>query len=94
MGYYGGGYIYYSDNSYRGLKFVLMYLLASFLVFCRFTCRFYVLGDKLIMILLIFDYAFACRIRLMHCKVLIYCIWNGFEAFVTFGAIPTASFFS
>ena len=25
-----------------------------------------------------------CKIRLMHCKVLLYCIWKGFKAIVMF----------
>ena len=28
-----------------------------------------------------------CKVRLMHCKVLLYCIWKGFEAIVMFRAI-------
>ena len=31
-----------------------------------------------------FDYVFACRIRMMHCKVLLYCTWKGFEVIVMF----------
>ena len=35
-----------------------------------------------------------CKVRLMLCMVLLYCIWRGFEAIVTLGAILIASFFS
>ena len=35
-----------------------------------------------------------CRVKLMHCMVLSYCRWRGFEAIVMFGAILITSFFS
>ena len=31
-----------------------------------------------------FDLVFTCKIRLLHCKVLSYCIWKGFEPILMF----------
>ena len=61
---------------------IILFCLVSFLVFCRFTCLLYFLGDKFILVLRTFDKVFPYEIRLVCCKVLLYCIWNGFGASV------------
>ena len=38
-------------------------------MFCRFNCLPYSLGDKFTLVLQIFDWIFACKIRLVDCKV-------------------------
>ena len=35
-----------------------------------------------------------CKVRLVHCKVPLYCMWKDFEASLCFGAILIALFFS
>ena len=53
-------------------------------MFCRFISLLYFLGDKFTLELETFDWVLACKIRLMHCKVLLYCIWKGFEVVALF----------
>ena len=33
-----------------------------------------------------FNWVFACEAKLVHCKVLLCCIWEGLKAIVIFGA--------
>ena len=64
------------------------------LVFCKFTCPIYFFGDKFALILQIFDYIFACKIRLVQCKILLYRIWKCFEAIVMFWGYSDSLVFS
>ena len=61
---------------------VFKYLFGSFSLFYIFSCLPYFLGNKSDLVLQTFDEIFACNIRLLHCKVLLYCIFKGCEAIV------------
>ena len=61
---------------------ILCIFLFPFLLFCRFSCLRYFLRKWSHRLL---AGHLQCKARLMHCMVLLYCIWRGFEAIVMFG---------
>ena len=61
--------------------------LVSFLLFCVFSCLLYFLRNKFTLVLKTFDWVFACKIRLMHCKMLLYCIWKVFRLLLSVRAL-------
>ena len=56
---------------------ILCIFLVPFLLFCRFSCLRYFLRKWSHRLL---AGHLQCKARLMHCMVLLYCIWRGFEA--------------